>query len=125
LFDAGPLIVPATIASIAYSAMVTLGLIACIVPGVILALMYCMVFPLVIDARLSVTEAFKVSRQVTDGNKVTLAIIWLISVGLAIAGGLACGVGLIFTLPLVAVLQTVTYLSIARPSGAPAEQRAS
>lgn len=112
LFDAGPLIVPATIATIAYSVIVTLGLLVCIVPGVILGLMYWLAIPLVIDARLEVTEAFRVSRQTTDGHKGTLALVWLISVGLLIAGALVCGIGLVFTLPLAAVLQAVAYLAI-------------
>lgn len=125
LFEAGPLLVPAAAVSILYSLIVTVGLIACVVPGVILGLMYWMALPLLIDKRLGVVEAFRVSQQVTMGNKWALAGIWLISVGLAIAGFAACGVGAIFTLPFVALLQVVTYLAMTgQPIALPRTARA-
>ena len=112
IFEAGPLVIPASIASVAYALICTLGLIACIVPGIVLGLTYWMSLTLVVDARLGVADAFRTSQQVTNNNKWSLAGIWAISIGLAVAGGLACGVGLVLTMPFVAVLQTVTYLAM-------------
>ncbi|MBL9125635.1 MAG: hypothetical protein JNG90_18495 [Planctomycetaceae bacterium] len=112
LFEAGHLVWPAAIASVAYTIVVTLGLIACIVPGIMLGLMYFPVLPLVIDARLPVAEAFRTSKQVTANNLLAVGGIWLISVGLAAVGALTCGIGLLATMPFVALLQAVTYLAI-------------
>lgn len=112
LFEAGPLVVPATIATIVYSLIVTVGLVACVVPGIVLGLMYWMAVPLLIDTRMGVAEAFHLSKRVTDGNKWALAGVWLTSVGVAAVGALLFCVGLVFALPFVALLHAVTYLAM-------------
>lgn len=110
LFEAGELVVPVAIAMLVYAAVATGGLMLCIVPGIFFCLMFWMVVPLVVDARLSVADAFRVSQMVTVGNKGTLAVIWAISIGLTLLGALFFCVGQVVTLPLVTVLQTVAYL---------------
>ncbi len=84
----------------------------CIVPGVILALMFSQFYYLVLDGRLPVADAFNKSKELTTGNKATLFLIWLVGTGLAIGAAIPCGLGLFVLGPYLALLHAMIYLTL-------------
>ena len=123
LFSGGPYYVRILISTVLYALMVYVGLILCVVPGVILALMFCQFYYLIIDRGLPVFEAFGRAKEVAQGNKLTLFLIWLLLGAIVLVAVIPCGLGLLVAAPFAALLFPVIYLRItgqpvASPMGA-------
>ncbi|NIL96163.1 MAG: hypothetical protein GTO62_03225 [Planctomycetales bacterium] len=89
------------------------GLVLCIVPGVILALMFSQFYFLILDRRLGVMDSLSYSNQIMQGNKLTLFAIILVTILLGAAVVVCtCGVGLLAVLPFLGLLYPVVYLAI-------------
>ena len=98
---------------------VALGLLAAI-PAVIVALMYSQFYYLIVDRDVGILESFSLSKQVTTGNKATLFWIWVLVGLINIAGLLACGAGLLFTVPFTSLVNVVVYLAMTgQPTAGP------
>ncbi len=67
---------------------------------------------LIIDRDMGIIDSIKQSWQVTQGNKLSLFLLGLVSVGIIILGVLALVVGIIFAIPLVVIIYTVAYLAM-------------
>ena len=100
LFSAYPLLINYIAGSIMYGAMVAIGLIFFIVPGIYLALKYQFYNYLIIDQGKGPVEAIKMSGILTEGVMWNLVLFWLMLAGINILGMLALGIGLIITVPL-------------------------
>jgi uncharacterized membrane protein len=100
LFSAYPLLINYIAGSIMYGAMVAIGLIFFIVPGIYLALKYQFYNYLIIDQGKGPVEAIKMSGVLTEGVMWNLVLFWLMLAGINILGMLALGIGLIITIPL-------------------------
>jgi uncharacterized membrane protein len=87
------------VSSILVGIATTLGALLCIVPGVILYLGLGLYSFAVVDEGLSGVDSVKRSWELTQGHKLNLFLFWLISILVAIAGALACGVGLLVVGP--------------------------
>lgn len=100
-------------ATLGFGLLTTVGYIFCIVPGVYLA---CMFFPwplLVLDKRMPMGEAFNLSKELTEGNKMNLFIVGLIYMGISFAAGMiSMGIGQILATPLLLFLFLVAYLML-------------
>ncbi len=96
----------------------------CIIPGIILMLMFWPVNVLVIDNKTGVLDSFSVASNITEGNRGTTFVLALASLGIAILGVLACGVGLLFAMPLVAVSWVTAYLMMSGQVSAQPDQAA-
>ena len=92
--------------------MVLAGTMLCIVPGVILALMFMPSLYLLVDRDMGVMESLNRSQELTNGNKGSLFLIGLFGIALAIGGLLACCIGILFTMPLASMTWTVAYLGM-------------
>jgi len=112
LFQGGPYFLTALVATILFSLIYGLGLVLLIIPGIILALMLSQFLCLIVDRNVGIIESLQLSAQITQGNKLTLFVLWIVSVGLILAGVLACCVGVFFTAPLVSLLWIVAYLAM-------------
>lgn len=99
LFSGGRFLVPGVLASLLVGAGVILGLAVLIVPGVILALGWMFVQPLIVDRALGPVEAIQESWRLTRGEKGGLFLWMLVCVGLCLLGLMACGVGLLVAAP--------------------------
>ncbi len=77
-----------------------------------LLLRYGMSFYLVVDRDLTVGDALRTSAKITAGNVMSLFVLAMLNGLLAIAGYLACCVGIFFTLPLTSMIFTVAYLQM-------------
>jgi len=112
LFSGGPHFLRIVLASLLFVVIFYAGLLLCIVPGVILALMFSQFYYLVLDRQMPILEAFSMSKNLTDGNKLTLFLIWLALVGIAIVAAIPCGLGLIAALPFFCLIFPMIYLTI-------------
>jgi len=96
-----------------------IGTILCILPGIYLAVAYSIAVPMLLFIKLEFWESMEASRKVIGKNFFSwlgfFIVIWL---GALIIGALACGVGLLFTVP-VAIL--ATYSAFVDIMSAPAE----
>lgn len=90
-------VIPYFIASLAVGLLVIFGLIFFIIPGLYFSLKYMFVLYLIVDKKIGVSEAFKVSAKMTEGIKWQLAVMWLAVLVLNILGVLALFVGVIVT----------------------------
>jgi hypothetical protein len=80
--------------------LTTLGLIACVLPGIYLAVGYVFALPLVIDKKMEFWPAMEVSRQVVHKHWwSTLALVIVLGL-VAFSGFLLCGVGELITIPI-------------------------
>ena len=89
--------------------VVVLGLILFIVPGVYLALRFGYFQYAIVDRNLGIIDAFKYSSELTKNNRLNLLGLFVIMFFVMIAGALALVIGLIFALPLVAMMLPVAY----------------
>lgn len=65
---------------------------------------------LVVDERSRVFPSFGIAATITEGNKLTTFLMWIISFGIMVLGVLALCIGLLFAAPLVSVMWATAYL---------------
>jgi hypothetical protein len=82
----------------------------CIIPGIILALMFWPFYYVVVESKAAVTDSFSVASTITQGNRGTTFVLWLASIGMMIVGVLAFCIGILFAAPLVGVMWATAYL---------------
>ena len=106
LFGEGHKLLRAILASLLFGVVVAVGFLLFIVPGVYLALKYGQFLTAIVDRDLGVMESFSYSASITTNNRLSLLGLWLLCILVVLAGALACGVGLVFAIP-VAWLSTI------------------
>jgi hypothetical protein len=112
IFAGGPYFLSVLGATILFALIYLVGLVLCIVPGVIFALMFSQYYYLILDRNVGIMDSLGISKEITTGNKLTLFAIGVVSVLLAFAGLLACCVGLLAVVPFLSLLAPVTYLAM-------------
>lgn len=101
--------------SILYGAIVILGLILFIIPGVIWAIKFSFAKYLVIDKDdLSIRDAFRESARMTKGVKIELWVFMIMIVGINILGAIAFGVGLLISIPVSIIAMSYMYVELAK-----------
>ncbi|HWQ19218.1 MAG TPA: hypothetical protein VN455_05515, partial [Methanotrichaceae archaeon] len=98
-----------------YIAMIAVGLIFLIVPGIYLAIRCQFYSYLIVDKGLGTIESLKKSAEITRGASWNLALFGLMLVGINILGMLALGVGLLATLPISWLAAAFVYRRLADP----------
>ncbi len=96
-------------ASILVGLIIFGGILLLIVPGIIWAIKYQFAMPLVIDKKLDAMTAIKTSGMMTKGHKGWLFGFGIVLGLLNIAGFLALGIGLLFTIPITIMAQIYVY----------------
>lgn len=109
LFSQGDKLLRAIGATIIFAAMVMVGFVFLIVPGVYLALRYGQYMNAIVDRNMGIMEAFSYSSSITTNNRLNLFVLGLLSIPVMIAGMLACGVGMIFAGPVIWLSYIVAY----------------
>lgn len=99
-------------ANLLYGLMVLVGFVLLIVPGIIVALMFSPFLYYLVDQNCGAIDSLKGAARITKGNLLALFVLGLVGAGLGLLGMLACGIGVIFTVPLVMVIQTFGYLGM-------------
>lgn len=109
LFGEGRKLLPMAAASIMYYAMVLVGLILLIVPGIYLALRFSQFGAAIVDKDMGAIESLQYSSRLTEGNKMNLFGLFVLCFLVVLAGILALLVGLIAALPVVYLAPYVAY----------------
>jgi hypothetical protein len=123
LFQGGPRFLPVLGAGILGMLALSAGFLLCIVPGIILALMFWPFYWIVVDDKAPALESFALARTFTRENMATTFLLWLTSVGFMILGLLALCIGVLFAAALVSVMWSTAYLMMSgQISTRPAEQ---
>ena len=113
LFTGGPYFLRILGASILFGLAYLVGLILCIVPGIIIGLMFSQYYYLILDRKVGVIDSLNISKDIMVGNKMTLFLIGLIGVVVTILVAVfTCLIGLLVAIPFFALLWPVTYLAI-------------
>jgi uncharacterized membrane protein len=94
---------------ILYMALVWVGVLFLIVPGIYFALKYCYVPYLIADKGMQPGDAFSLSAKMTKGVKGSLFMFGIASFFFNLLGLLAVFVGLFITVPVTALAQTAIY----------------
>ena len=94
---------PYIVASILFGIMVAVGLIFCIVPGVILAVIYGFYGYVILGRGVGVGEGFSHAAEITKGQRGTVFLLGLAFMGINLLGALACGAGLLVSYPITIV----------------------
>lgn len=121
IFAAGRWYFPLLIARALFALMYFAGAICCLVPGIVLALMFSQYFYLIVDRKLTIGNSVVASSQLTSGNKFQLFVLHLAAIGILLFGGAACCVGIFPASGYVQLMWAVTYLVL---SGQPTTDQA-
>lgn len=110
LFSAGSVFIPLFLTNLLYGVCVLGGTILCIIPGLIFASLLILSPLLIVDKReTSPVQALKASWNVLKTDMLN-AVLFLFVLGIvSVAGVLGCGVGLLFTYPLLPLGYALLY----------------
>ena len=99
--------------SILYQLIVLVGLIFLIIPGIYLALRYQYAQYIIVDDKgISIGKAFKRSAEMTKSIKWRILWLGIVTIGVALLGLLALGVGLLVAIPVAALAHLFVYVYV-------------
>jgi uncharacterized membrane protein len=96
-------------ASILFGLMVGIGLILCIVPGIIAGVIFGFYGYVIVDRGLGIGDAFSRASEITKGQRGTVFLLALAFFGINLLGALLCGVGLLVSYPVTIVAGGYAY----------------
>ncbi len=102
-------VVNVIIASVLSSIIVGIGVLLCIVPGVIATILLLFTTAVVVDRNVSGVEGLRASFAIAKANFGPTALTWLTTIGVGILGVLACLVGLVVAYPMIALITVYAY----------------
>lgn len=102
-------VVNVVIASVLSSIIVGIGVLLCIVPGVIATILLLFTTAVVVDRNVSGVEGLRTSFAIAKANFGPTALTWLTTIGVGILGVLACLVGLVVAYPMIALITVYAY----------------
>jgi hypothetical protein len=95
--------------NVLFTLLTYIGLALLIVPAVFVMLIFWPFAYVIVDQNVGVAESFRKSRELTGGNLLAIFILGLAMMGINMLGQMACYVGMIFSIPLTALIFTVAY----------------
>jgi uncharacterized membrane protein len=107
---AGPYFLSVLGAGILFGLIFLGGLVLFVIPAIFFGLMFSQYYFLILDRRVDIIESLSLSRQITDGNKLTLLLIAIVSIVLSVIALIPCGLGLLIAVPYFALMAPVVYL---------------
>lgn len=105
-------IIPLFIAGLLLSIAITVGLFLLVIPGLIVALMFWPCQFLIVDRDLQPLESFSAAKTLTDGNKVSLFVLGVISFLIMLVAAIPLLLGWIVAVPYLTLMMAVTYLTM-------------
>jgi len=121
-FKEGNLVLRVVLGHILLGAMIIIGFVLLIVPGIIIALMYSQFTFCMLENNSGVMEGMKMSKNLTSikGVKSQLFVFFLALTCIGILGAIPCGIGLFFVFPLMWLSMAFVYRTLAplkKPEG--------
>lgn len=121
LFSGGRHFTRMIVATILIGILAGIGSIFCLIPGLIVAGLAFLTAPMIVEGGKGAVDAIKASIEVTKKDWIMFTIFALALGFIAGAGGIACGVGVLATYPLLFLGQAVAYRDLVGMSGAQAQ----
>jgi len=113
VFAGGRYFVPMLGATLLYTMAITVGFLACVVPGLFLCAGWIAYSAFIVDKGLGGVEALKASWQATAPYRTNIIVYVLLSVLVGIAGALACCIGaLLVSFPVLMIGNAFLYLKL-------------
>ncbi len=112
IFNYYVLVWPLFFASILITLLTYVGFALLLLPGIYLSVAYSFALPLMVDKKLDIWGAMEVSRQAVTKHWFTIAGVNGTMVVLIVLSALPFGIGLIWTIPLMMIVQGVMYRKI-------------
>jgi len=109
LFSCMDCVVPVLLATLCQSVLVAIGLVFCIIPGLVIAGLLYFTIPLIVHARLGVFDAMRASKELIQKNLLMFMLFAFIVGLIAQSGQYLCYVGLLATLPLQFTIGVIAY----------------
>lgn len=106
------------LASIIVNALIFIGFILLIIPGIYLALRFSQVTNAIMDKNMGVMEAMRESSRLTEGVKWNLIAFYIVCIVIVIAGLIALVIGVVIAAPVVAVATAHVYRQLTKSAGA-------
>jgi uncharacterized membrane protein len=104
---------PYLIASILVGLAVGVGLILCIIPGLILAFLFAFFGYAIVDGKTDeAIESMKMSWNLVTKHVGSLILLFILVILINLVGALLCGIGLLFTYPITAVALAYAWRTI-------------
>lgn len=100
------------LASIITGALIFVGLLLCIIPGIIVIFLTWFTLYFVIDRDMGAVDAIKASVTMVRSNVGDLLLLFLGSVAAYIVGACLCGLGLLVAIPVVVLAQVYTFRTL-------------
>jgi len=110
---------PFIIGSILYGLIVLIGLILCIIPGIIAAFMLSFYGFYILDRGLSATDALTASFNMVKENFGKVFLVILVAFVINFIGAILCGIGLLVTAPLCWIILAYAYRKLNNEPVAP------
>jgi uncharacterized membrane protein len=112
LFKGFNYFVPTLVAAVLISVFAGIGMILCIVPGLVVLAATSFTYLLIVDRRMDFWPAMQASHEIVKKNYVGFTLFILALACINILGMLACLIGLLVTIPLQMAAITVAYREI-------------
>lgn len=103
------------VASLFMGIIVTFGLCLFIIPGIYLALRLQFFAALIVEDDAGIIESLKRSREITNGQSISLLILLLVMVGFCILGLILLGIGIFAATPLIYMMYGYVFRKLNTP----------
>ena len=124
LFDGFNRFLPAFLANLLLM-VAGVGWLLCIVPGFLAYTVLCLMFFFMYDRKSDAIPSIQSSYETVSKSLGSWALLYLVFIALNVAGALACGIGLLISIPVGVVMLALAYEQVAGGgtiSAAPAEE---
>jgi uncharacterized membrane protein len=112
LFTGFNFFVPSLVASLLIGLLVGVGVLFCIIPGLVIAAMYKFVYLFILDKRMDFWPAMQASHAVVKNDYFGFTLFLLAMIGVDILGVLCLVVGIFVALPVTVAAITVAYRDV-------------
>lgn len=112
LFSGNDVLVPTLVSNLLVSAVVLLGAIALVIPGIVASLILTFTTFLVIDRRADALESLSLGARLSRGQRWRLLGLSIASGGAIVVGVLCLGVGLLVAIPYVYLVSAHAYVTV-------------
>lgn len=104
---------PTFLANLLISIFFTIGTFLCVIPGLVVAVLYGITFLFMFDRNQDFWPAMESSRQTVMEGFWPWCLLWLVLLALNLAGAIVCGVGLLISIPVSALMLAQAYDQVA------------
>lgn len=85
-----------------------IGIVLCVIPGIVVAVLCAFTTAFVVDKKLGAVDAIKASIDLVRNNAASVIVWILLAIMCLVVGAIACGVGLLVAFPVILISQAYT-----------------